>query len=205
MQDRRNEERQSGNRRRHSRSASGKTVRRDGGMGGPVTYPPFHLTQETVTEAPYLYRTCGLEGIYLLNGFHVETYEDETYVAVEDVEGLHREIGHYLIFNRKALTPQEIRFLRKTLGFTQTELAASLGMTGQSVARWEKGEVEIPATAEKLLRVLFLVVSRAEDEVGEVVRAFLMSQGQDLDRLDEERRAPAQFTLLDKWSEAACA
>jgi DNA-binding transcriptional regulator YiaG len=170
-----------------------------------VRYPPFQLTNETAIEARYHYRTCGLDGIYLLNGFHVETHDDETYVAIEDVDGLHREIGYYLVFNRKALTPQEIRFLRKTMAFTQTELAASLGMTGQSVARWEKGEVEIPATAEKLLRVLFLALLRVGDEGGEAVRALLISRGQDLERLDEERRTPAQFTLLEKWSEAACA
>jgi len=89
----------------------------------------FFLTGEDVSAKPYLYRACGLDGIYLMNGYTVETHDGEEHVAVSDIDGLHKAIGRHLVTFRKALSPKEIRFLRNTLDLTQAELAQRLGNT----------------------------------------------------------------------------
>ena len=44
-----------------------------------------------------------------------------------------------------------MRRLRRRLGWTQVELAAALGVTSNSVARWERGEVTIRPPIARLL------------------------------------------------------
>ena len=41
------------------------------------------------------------------------------------------------------MTPAELRARRKCLGLTQTGLACALGVAGNTVARWERGEATI--------------------------------------------------------------
>lgn len=117
----------------------------------------FYLTGESVRDSePHSYRVCGLDGIFLLNGFDIDYHDGERHVFIKEIDGLHAAIGKHLVMHRKALAPEEIRFLRRTMGLTQAELADDLGKTSQSVARWEKGETEIPGVAEKLLRAIFI-------------------------------------------------
>jgi transcriptional regulator with XRE-family HTH domain len=43
---------------------------------------------------------------------------------------------------------------RKALRLTQVELAKRLGVAGNTVARWERGEVTIPEPVAKLVRLI---------------------------------------------------
>lgn len=162
----------------------------------------FYLIGEKVRAKPYRYYACGLEGIYLLNGYSVEEHDGEQHVTVTNIDGLHQAIGRHLVMNRKALSPKEIRFLRNTLDLTQAELAERLGNTSQSVARWEKGECEVPGAAEKLLRVIFLV-SIMSEEGFQTLRKLLQST--DLDQLDDQSDRPVQFQLFESWTEKKAA
>jgi DNA-binding transcriptional regulator YiaG len=162
----------------------------------------FYLEGETVKTAPYRYRACGLDNIYLLNGYHMEDHDGEDHVSISDIDGLHRAIGRHLVTHRKALSVKEIRFLRNTLDLTQAELAARLGNTSQSVARWEKGETEMPGAAEKLLRAIFLVSIMTHEEL-DALKNLL--SGTDLDQRDELKTQPAQFELFDRWVEKQAA
>lgn len=159
----------------------------------------FYLVGQEVKE-PLLYRGCGLEGIYLLNGYTVEEHDGERHESVADIEGLHRAIGRHLVAHRKGLSPKEIRFLRNTMGLTQAELAGKLGNNSQSVARWEKGECEIPGTAEKLLRAIFLASLLRDDDL-DALKELLNVRLAELDDRDEVRQVPAQFELFDQWEE----
>lgn len=85
----------------------------------------------------YHYKACGLENIYLLNGYHTEEHDGETHVFVDGEEELHRAIARHVICTRKTLTGDEIKFLRKTMDWTQKELAERLGNDSQAVAHWE--------------------------------------------------------------------
>lgn len=164
----------------------------------------FILTGEEVRAEPYLYRACGLDEIYLLNGYAKEEHDGETHVAITDIDGLHQAIGRHLVVHRKGLAPKEVRFLRNTMNLTQAQLADMLGNNSQSVARWEKGECEMPGTAEKLLRAVFLASLMGEEELA-TLKDFLIRQLGELDEMDELASAPAQFQLYEHWSERKAA
>lgn len=46
----------------------------------------------------------------------------------------------------------EIRALREKLGWTQVALAKAIGVTSNTVARWERGEMAISEPAARLLQ-----------------------------------------------------
>ena len=160
----------------------------------------FYLCGEKVKAKPFRYRACGLDGIYLLNGYSVEMHDDEEHVSITDVDGLHKAIGRHIVMCRKALAPKEVRFLRNTMNLTQAELAETLGNTSQSVARWEKGECTIPGASEKLLRVVYLASLLTEEELKQLQR--MLTTGLDeLDEMDETSPPLAQFELFERWEE----
>ena len=49
---------------------------------------------------------------------------------------------------------QQLRRLRTRMKLTQKELGIKLGVTENTVARWERGEVPINETAVKLVKIL---------------------------------------------------
>jgi putative zinc finger/helix-turn-helix YgiT family protein len=55
------------------------------------------------------------------------------------------------------LTPAEIRAGREHLGLTQRELQELLGLGGNSLSRWECGQVFPSRSLDSLLRIIFAV------------------------------------------------
>ncbi len=101
------------------------------------------------------YTECGLNNVYLCNGYEIEHDDGEEYVSVEAIDDLHRRIANLLIEKPFALTGQEIRFLRIEMSTSQKNLGLLLGMDAQTVARWEKGQTELPRTADAAIRSLY--------------------------------------------------
>jgi DNA-binding transcriptional regulator YiaG len=93
--------------------------------------------------------------VWLLSGYVIEETPDGAALTVQDVDGLHRAIACALVQQKKALSPGELRFLRKEMRLTQAELARFVQMSSQQVARWEKGESEIPGPADLIIRILY--------------------------------------------------
>jgi transcriptional regulator with XRE-family HTH domain len=54
----------------------------------------------------------------------------------------------------KAMTGKDLLFWRKQMGFTQRELALTLGVRNLAVSRWERGERRIPALLPLALEAL---------------------------------------------------
>lgn len=105
--------------------------------------------------APYHYKECGLDRVYLMNGFVIRETPRGTTISIADLDGLHRAIGQMLLDERKRLSGKEFRFLRHELGMSQATLAHLLGADEQTVARWEKGQTRVPKAAEANLRLLY--------------------------------------------------
>ena len=110
----------------------------------------------------YQYKECGLNNIFLTNGFVVEQSSRGGTVSIENVEGLHRAIGVWLTRDKKFLDGREARFLRLEMGFSQALLARLLGKDEQAIARWEKIRLDnskskqIPPDGERMIRALYL-------------------------------------------------
>ena len=49
---------------------------------------------------------------------------------------------------------EELRLLRKRMKLTQRQLGQRLGVTDNTVARWERNEMKINEPAVKLVRIL---------------------------------------------------
>lgn len=103
------------------------------------------------------YTESGLENVFLSNGYELIDTPHGRAVAVHNVEGLHREIGRWLVELPKRLTGAELRFLRTELDVSQKRLGELLGSNEQAVKRWEKARSRpIPGTADRLVRVLYV-------------------------------------------------
>ena len=118
----------------------------------------------------YHYRECGLPNVYLVNGYReIETRHGRG-VSIEDVEGLHMAIAHALVEEEPSLSGPEVRFIRKFLELTQTQLADLLGVEDQSVRRWEK-LAHVPKQADHGIRLVFRDLTHtATKPLSELVR-----------------------------------
>lgn len=103
----------------------------------------------------YHYTECGLDNIYLINGFEITKNNDDEEIFIHDIHGLHRMIGMSLIGKQGSLLGNEIKFIRTTLDFSQSTLAKLLGCTYQTILLWEKNKTPISKTADRLLRIIF--------------------------------------------------
>lgn len=121
-------------------------------MSGVVAF--LHGNEDM--KEPILYRGCGVDNIYLLSGYEiVETAEGQG-IKIKHQDELHDAIAKEIAENRKMISGKELRFLRKHMDLTQSEVARFLGVDKQSVARWEKDECRCPGPAERLMRLLSL-------------------------------------------------
>lgn len=120
----------------------------------------------------YHYTECGLDNIYLLNGFdYVETPRG-TGITIKNQEGLHRAIGEMLARDKKALSGQEFRFLRHEVNLTQQDLAAIVGVNVQTVARLEKRKTDAFGPIQRLMGLLYLEYIKGNGEIREPLEAL---------------------------------
>lgn len=103
----------------------------------------------------YHYTECGLSNIYLVNGYNIVQTERGRAVSINDIDGLHRVIAIFLVSSKKDFSGEEIRFLRHEMLMSQNTLAYLLGVSEQTVRRWENGKINIPKPSESLLRLLY--------------------------------------------------
>ena len=100
------------------------------------------------------YTECGLQKVWLLNGFKIHKTPHGAGLAINDVVGLHRAIGR-TIAQRPRLTGAELRFLRKEMELSQRGLAALLGVSEQIVSLWER-KGKIPRGTARLVKLIYL-------------------------------------------------
>lgn len=85
----------------------------------------------------YHYTACGLDYVYLQNGFRVRETSHGRAVSIEDARGLHSAIATMIVTVPDRLRGQDVRFLRAQLKLSQESLAKALRTKRGSVARWE--------------------------------------------------------------------
>ncbi len=104
----------------------------------------------------YHYTACGLDYVYLLNGFKVHETPYGQGVSIQDADGLHEAIALAVISSPHALRGQDVRFLRSLLDISQAGLGDILGTSRATVARWEgAGDEVIPGAADPALRMFY--------------------------------------------------
>ena len=136
----------------------------------------------------YHYAESGLSNIYLKNGFVSETIDGEEYISIDDMQGLHNTIAQVIVDNNRPLNNEEFKFLRIQLNVSQKLLGKRFGVSEQTIARYEKGQSDIPRTTDAALRSLYMESLDKNNPVSYFLD--LLS--------DTEARAAAQDILLEE-------
>ena len=89
-------------------------------------------------EKLFQYTQCGLDDVWLANGYRIVETEYGRGVAIENADELHQVIARAIIDNVRPIRGQDARFLRVTLELSQTDLGKLLGVDRATVIRWEK-------------------------------------------------------------------
>ena len=118
----------------------------------------------------YRYDASGLPYV-TLQGLEVRRCPKcgETEVAIPAIEQLHRAIAGALIRKRARLSPAEIKYLRKSLGWSGVDFAQRVGSTPETVSRWEHGKMPMGLAAERLLRLMVATEAAVSDYTVDVL------------------------------------
>lgn len=108
------------------------------------------------SETPLHYKLCGLDNVYLADGYTVHDIDGEPAWSFEDIDGMHKAIGLGLVKLERPLLGREFRYLRKELDLNQVRVAQHMDVDDQTVGRWEKRQSRIPGSADKLLRMIYI-------------------------------------------------
>lgn len=104
----------------------------------------------------YHYDTCGLDNVWLCNGYSIKETPYGQAVAIHDADQLHAALAELVALKQGRLLPKEIRFLRLHLQHSQVKLGELLGVDEQSVGLWERNRRKMARAGEALLRVMVL-------------------------------------------------
>jgi DNA-binding transcriptional regulator YiaG len=149
---------------------------------------------------PLHYKACGLDDVYLVNGFKREVIDGEEYIRIENLKSLWKAIGLHLVSKKKVLAPKELRFLRDQMDLTQAELGSLLRVSDQSVARWEKGKCDA-GSADIAIRFLYLDSDAAQPE-GRIALQHIRKMVEEIVESDEPVTEVVAFRHSGiKWNE----
>lgn len=119
-----------------------KCKRCGGAVGAAVVQDePFPCGLPNVTR-PARVRTCGACA--------------ERYVSFGNLEAVHAELAQTIARKSGRLAPEEIRFLRKYLGWSSSYFAKWFEVTLETVSRWENNHRQMTAGFEKMLKYLVI-------------------------------------------------
>lgn len=140
----------------------------------------------------YQYTESGLSNVYLINGYDFVEGAAGRSVIIQDIDGLHKAIGRYLVHERKILTGDEIRFLRHELNMSQNTLASILDVTEQTVRRWEQDKLAIPRAADAVLRSIYAETTGGNEKISDILKRIA-------DIEDEIDRQVIMEEANDEW------
>jgi DNA-binding transcriptional regulator YiaG len=104
----------------------------------------------------YHYRESGLPDVFLRKiPMYVCPHHGVQTVVLRGIDRLQGDIRSALLDRGGPFSGPEVRFLRKYEGWTQSELAARLGVHKITVTRWETESEPVGAASQQLLYRLF--------------------------------------------------
>lgn len=107
----------------------------------------------------YQYTGCGLDWVYLVNGYRVHETPYGEGISVQNVDGLHDLIARTIVTRPVRMRGQELRFMRSYWDLTQAGMGKRLGLSRSQIARHEANSYGvIPATADICVRSTFAVL-----------------------------------------------
>lgn len=131
----------------------------------------------------FQYTQCGLDDVWLANGYRVEETEYGRGVAVDHAQELHQVIARAIVDSARPVRGQHARFLRVMLDLSQADLGKALGVDRATIIRWEKARNK-PLTLMADIAIRETYASRAgggliADVIKELQEADEKKHGQD--------------------------
>ncbi|PSW20188.1 transcriptional regulator [Photobacterium sanctipauli] len=126
------------------------------------------------------YDTCGLDYIYLKNGYEVEVEDGEEFVSFHDFDGIQEAIGLSIVNQKRWMTKEQLKFIRGEFNLSQTKFGSMLFVDRQTIARWEKGEVAIPPMMDINIRLLYLESIDKESNISMMVEYLADAEASDI-------------------------
>ena len=106
----------------------------------------------------------------------------EVYYNFGNIEQLHDLIAMLLVRKRGLLSPKEIRFLRKHMGYSSAMLAKLTGHTPESISRIENGKNKVTDIFDHYIRAM--VIQKSADRDYDLHDHILNDAGEDFSRLE---------------------
>ena len=120
----------------------------------------------TKAQQTYHYKECGLDNVYLKN-VDVRVCEScgEKAVRIPRILELHAVIGRAVAMQPCPLRGQDIRFLRKQLGYSAKAWATFLRMDTSTLSRLENEQQVAGPQSDSLIRFLYFRIRDEEEGV----------------------------------------
>lgn len=125
------------------------------------------------------YTQCGLDNVWLANGYKVDETDYGSGFSIEKADELHNAIASRIISDPRPLRGQDARFLRVVLRLSQERMAKLLGVDRATVIRWERGRDKALAMMQDIA-VRTTYAARAEGD------GFLVTVIKEMQEADEK-------------------
>ena len=143
----------------------------------------------TENKGMYHFTACGLDNVWLANGFEIKQAPRGEMVKIHNLEGLHQAIAKSIITSSHRMCGAEVRFLRSMLRVSQEGLGDILDQSRSTVARWEgEREKAIDGACDKLLRIVYMRKAGGDATIGKLIDMLM-----DLDEQKHGRMSKASF------------
>jgi len=140
--------------------------------------PDCSQAEMTQKKETIRYEESGLSNVVLKN-IHVRHCPNcgNQLVSIPNLSGLHRYIAVALVLKPERVTPEEVSYLRKSLGWSKAHFARKLHVRPEQVSRWESKKKPVPMSVqgELLLRTL-VAMGQKIDDYKEHLEEFASSQ-----------------------------
>ncbi len=104
----------------------------------------------------YHYTESGLDNVYIETDVYRCKKCKEIIADIPAMDELNDIVGIAIVNKNTILTGKEIKFLRKQMLLKANELAAILGVTKQTVSRWENDKEKISKYTDRLIRMAYI-------------------------------------------------
>lgn len=120
----------------------------------------------------------------------------EAEVAIPRTEELHGLIAKVLVRKPGRLAGEEVRVLRKFLGWSGVDFAERFGVDPATVSRWETGKQAMGPVADRFLRVCVMALSPTDDYGPDAISNTLL-------RIRDGDATPVSLTVQNRkhWQE----
>ena len=139
----------------------------------------------------YHYTECGLDNVWLENGYAMHRTPYGKGVSIDGGDSLHAVLVAEILRKKGRMTGKELRFLRTHLALSQGNLGKCLGATEQSVSLWERTG-KVPAATDALVRLMAIERVRGNEKV-----TAILNRINDVDRLVNQKIVAKE--IHKKW------